>query len=151
MKIVEFIKPDSIFVDVDVDSKKNLFKQISNIFSKDDLDKGSVIIEKLNERERLGSTGIGNGVAIPHSKINSIEKTKVIFLKLKSAVDFSASDKIDVDLVFVILAPKNCQSEHLLVLSSISSFLRKKSIIQRLRDLKKPMEIHNFFKKFSED
>jgi PTS system nitrogen regulatory IIA component len=151
MKIVEFIKPDSIYVDVDVDSKKNLFKQISNIFSKDDLDKGSVIIEKLNERERLGSTGIGNGVAIPHSKINSIEKTKVIFLKLKSAVDFSASDKIDVDLVFVILAPKNCQSEHLLVLSSISSFLRKKSTIQRLRDLNKPIDIHNFFKKFSED
>ena len=82
MKIVEFIKPDSIFVDVDVDSKKNLFKQISNIFSKEDSDKGSVIIEKLNERERLGSTGIGNGVAIPHSKINSIEKTKVIFLFL---------------------------------------------------------------------
>ena len=151
MKIVEFIKPDSIYVDVDVDSKKNLFKQISNIFSKDDSDKGSVIIEKLNERERLGSTGIGNGVAIPHSKINSIEKTKVIFLKLKSAIDFSASDKIDVDLIFVILAPKNCQSEHLLVLSSISSFLRKKSTIQRLRDLKKPMDIHNFFKKFSED
>ena len=151
MKIVEFIKPDSIFVDVDVDSKKNLFKQISNIFSKEDSDKGSVIIEKLNERERLGSTGIGNGVAIPHSKINSIEKTKVIFLKLKSAIDFSASDKIDVDLIFVILAPKNCQSEHLLVLSSISSFLRKKSIIQRFRDLKKPMELHNFFKKFSED
>ncbi len=151
MKIVEFIKPDSIYVDVDVDSKKNLFKQISNIFSKEDSDKGSVIIEKLNERERLGSTGIGNGVAIPHSKINSIEKTKVIFLKLKSAIDFSASDKIDVDLVFVILAPKNCQSEHLLVLSSISSFLRKKSTIQRLRDLNKPMDIHNFFKKFSED
>ena len=151
MKIVEFIKPDSIYVDVDVDSKKNLFKQISNIFSKEDSDKGSVIIEKLNERERLGSTGIGNGVAIPHSKINSIEKTKVIFLKLKSAIDFSASDKIDVDLVFVILAPKNCQSEHLLVLSSISSFLRKKSIVQRLRDLNKPMDIHNFFKKFSED
>ncbi len=151
MKIVEFIKPDSIYVDVDVDSKKNLFKQISNIFSKEDSDKGSVIIEKLNERERLGSTGIGNGVAIPHSKINSIEKTKVIFLKLKSAIDFSASDKVDVDLVFVILAPKNCQSEHLLVLSSISSFLRKKSIVQRLRDLNKPMDIHNFFKKFSED
>ena len=151
MKIVEFIKPDSIYVDVDVDSKKNLFKQISNIFSKEDSDKGSVIIEKLNERERLGSTGIGNGVAIPHSKINSIEKTKVIFLKLKSAIDFSASDKVDVDLVFVILAPKNCQSEHLLVLSSISSFLRKKSTIQRLRDLNKPIDIHNFFKKFSED
>ena len=95
-----------------------------------------MIIDKLNERERLGSTGIGNGVAIPHSKISLFEKTKVIFLKLKSAIDFSASDNIDVDLVFVILAPSNCQSEHLLALSSISSFLKKKNVIKKLRDLK---------------
>ena len=60
-------------------------------------------------------------------KINLIDKTKVLFLKLKSAVDFSAPDKKYVDLVFVILAPKNCQSEHLLVLSSISSFVKNKN------------------------
>ena len=151
MKLIEFIRPDSIYVDVDVDSKKNLFKQISSIVYKNDLQKGSTIIEKLNERERLGSTGVGNGVAIPHSKINTIKKTKVIFLKLKSAIDFSASDKINVDIVFVILAPKDCQSEHLIVLSSISSFLKRKNTIQKLRDLKSPESIHNFFKKFSED
>ncbi len=151
MKLIEFIRPDSIYVDVDVDSKKNLFKQISSIVYKNDLQKGSTIIEKLNERERLGSTGVGNGVAIPHSKINTIKRTKVIFLKLKSAIDFSASDKINVDIVFVILAPKDCQSEHLIVLSSISSFLKRKNTIQKLRDLKSPESIHNFFKKFSED
>ena len=93
MRLIEFINLDSIFVDVDVDSKKNLFKLISVISSKDNSEEGSKIIEKLNERERLGSTGIGNGVAIPHSKINIIDTTKVLFLKLKSAIDFSASDK----------------------------------------------------------
>ena len=132
MKLNEFISLDSIHVDVDVDSKKNLFKCVSNIFSKNDTDKATIVTEKLNERERLGSTGVGNGVAIPHSKISYIQKTKVILLKLKSSIDFSASDNKYVDLVFVILAPKNCQSEHLLVLSSISSFVRDDSQLPEL-------------------
>ncbi|MEE2694842.1 MAG: PTS sugar transporter subunit IIA [Pseudomonadota bacterium] len=148
MKLVEFISPDSIFTEVDVDSKKNLFKKVSSIFSKKNLKESAIITDRLNERERLGSTGIGEGVAIPHTKVDSIEKTKVIFLKLKSGIDFSASDKKDVDIVFVILAPEECQSEHLLVLSSISSFLRDKSIIAKLRSLKKSSDIHDFFSKF---
>jgi len=148
MKLVEFISPESIFTDVDIDSKKNLFKKVSSIFSKNNAKESAIIIERLNERERLGSTGIGEGVAIPHTKVDSIEKTRVIFLKLKSGIDFSSSDKKDVDIVFVILAPKDCQSEHLLVLSSISSFLRDKSIIAKLRTLKKSSDIHNFFSKF---
>ncbi len=143
MKLVEFIDIDSILVDVDVDSKKNLFKLVSNKFSNNNLEESTKIIEKLNERERLGSTGIGNGVAIPHSKISLFDQTKVMFLKLKSAIDFSSSDNKNVDLVFVILAPKNCQSEHLLVLSSISSFLKKKSSLNKLRSLKKPSQIYN--------
>ena len=105
-------------------------------------------VEKLSERERLGSTGVGNGVAIPHSKVSWIQKTTVIFLKLKSSINFSSSDNKDVDLVFVILAPKDCQSEHLLVLSSISSFLRDESMVKKLRNLKKPSEILNFFSNF---
>ena len=151
MKLIEFIALDSILVDVDVDSKKNLFKLVSNVFAKDDLEESSKIIEKLNERERLGSTGVGNGIAIPHSKISLINKTKVLFLKLKSAIDFSAPDKKDVDLVFVILAPKNCQSEHLLVLSSISSFVKNKNFVQKLRKLEKSKEIYKFFGKPNED
>ena len=151
MKLVDFIKIESIFVDVDVDSKKNLFKYISNVFYKNNSNESENIVEKLNERERLGSTGVGNGVAIPHSKINLLEKTKVFFFKLKSAIDFSSADNKHVDLVFVILAPENSQSEHLLVLSSISSFLRNKSIVAKLRNLKKPADIMKFFSKFNAD
>ena len=147
MKLIEFIDIDSILVDVDVDSKKNLFKLISNKFSNNNLEASSKIIEKLNERERLGSTGIGDGVAIPHSKVNLFDQTKVMFLKLKSAIDFSSSDNKNVDLVFAILAPKDCQSEHLLVLSSISSFLKKKSSLSKLRSLKKPSQIYNLLEK----
>ena len=151
MKLIEFIALDSILVNVDVDSKKSLFKFVSNFFAKNDLEESSKIVEKLNERERLGSTGVGNGIAIPHSKISLIDKTKVLFLKLKSAVDFSAPDKKYVDLVFVILAPKNCQSEHLLVLSSISSFVKNKNFVQKLRKLEKSKEIYKFFGKPNED
>ncbi len=147
MKLIQFISRNSIYVEVDVDSKKNLFKHISNIFANDDLEKGTIIVEKLNEREKLGSTGVGNGVAIPHSKVDLIDKTRVIFLKLKSGIDFSASDSINVDIVFAILAPKNCQSEHLLILSSISNFLRNKDLVEKLRSIKSPKEIHNFFSK----
>ena len=71
----------------------------------------------------------------------------MIFLKLRSAIDFSASDEKHVDIVFVILAPKNCQSEHLLILSSISNFLRNESSVTKLRTLKKASEIQNFFSK----
>ena len=148
MKFSDFIKPNSIFVDVVVDSKKNLFKKVSGIASGNDIEKSSIIVEKLNERERLGSTGVGNGVAIPHSKVSWIEKTTVLFLKLKSSINFSSADNKEVDLVFVILAPKNCQSEHLLVLSSISSFLRDKKVVKKLRELKKPNEILKFFSGF---
>ena len=88
MKLVEFIDIDSILVDVDVDSKKNLFKLVSNKFSNNNLEESTKIIEKLNERERLGSTGIGNGVAIPHSKISLFDQTKVMFLKWSSDSSF---------------------------------------------------------------
>ena len=147
MKLIEFIHENSIYVDVDVDSKKNLFKKISNIYSKNNSESSSAIVEKLNERERLGSTGVGNGVAIPHSKVSLVKKTKVIFLKLKSSIDFSASDNVDVDMIFVILAPNNCQSEHLLILSSISSFLKNKVSVERLRKLKTTSEIYKHFSK----
>ena len=101
---------------------KKSFKKISRILVTEDSNETNLINEKLNERERLGSTGVGNGVAIPHAKIESVKSTRVIFLKLVKAIDFSSPDGKDVDIVFSIIAPENSESEHLLILSSISSF-----------------------------
>ena len=147
MKLSEFIYKNSIFIDVTADSQKNVFKILGNIFSKKNKNLSSIIIDKLNERERLGSTSVGNGIAIPHTKINGINKTQVIFLKLKNGVDFSASDCKKIDLVFSIIAPENSESDHLLILSSISNFIRKKQKVDRLRGLTTIDEILFLFSK----
>ena len=147
MKLSEFIFKNSIFIDVQADSQKNVFKILGNTFSKKNKDLSSLIIEKLNERERLGSTSVGNGIAIPHTKVDGIKETQVIFLKLKDGVDFSASDGKKIDLVFSIIAPENSESDHLLILSSISNFIRKKQKIDRLRGSTNMEEILFLFSK----
>ena len=147
MKLSEFINKDSIFLDIRGESQKNVFKILGNIFSKKNQTLSSLIIDKLNERERLGSTSVGNGIAIPHTKIDGINETQVIFLKLKDGVDFSASDGKKIDLVFSIIAPENSESDHLLILSSISNFIRKKQKIDRLRGSSNMEEILFLFSK----
>ena len=147
MKLPEFIYKNFIFIDVQADSKKNVFKILGNIFSKKNKDLSSLIIDKLNERERLGSTSVGNGIAIPHTKVDGIKETQVIFLKLKNAVDFSASDGKKIDLIFSIIAPENSESDHLLILSSISNFIRKKEKVDRLRGSATINEIQFLFSK----
>ena len=147
MKLSEFISKSSIFLDVHADSQKNVFKILGNIFSKKNKDLSSLIIEKLNERERLGSTSVGNGIAIPHTKVDGIKETQVIFLKLKNGVDFSASDGKKIDLIFSIIAPENSESDHLLILSSISNFIRKKEKVERLRGSATINEIQFLFSK----
>ena len=145
MKLHEFIPLNSIFINVDVDSKKNAFKVIANFFEKKNPSLMGQITEKLNERERLGTTTIGNGVAIPHTKVNGLEKTQVLFIRFSSKVDFSAADEKMVDMVFSIIAPENCQSEHLLILSSISNFLKKRDSIEKIRKQKTAEDIYKLF------
>ena len=147
MKLSEFIYKNSIFIDVQADSQKNVFKILGNTFSKKNKDLSSLIIEKLNERERLGSTSVGNGIAIPHTKVDGIKETQVIFLKLKSGVDFSAPDGKKIDLIFSIIAPENSESDHLLILSSISNFIKKKEKVDRLRGSATIDEIQLLFSK----
>ena len=147
MKLSEFISKNSIFLDVHADSQKNVFKILGNNFSKKNKTLSSLIIDKLNERERLGSTSVGYGIAIPHTKVKGINKTQVIFLKLRNGVDFSASDGKKIDLVFSIIAPENSESDHLLILSSISNFIRKKQKVDILRGTTNIDEILFLFSK----
>ena len=147
MKLSEFISKSSIFLDVHADSQKNVFKILGNIFSKKNKTLSSLIIDKLNERERLGNTSVGYGIAIPHTKVKGINKTQVIFLKLRNGVDFSASDGKKIDLVFSIIAPENSESDHLLILSSISNFIRKKQKVDILRGTTNIDEILFLFSK----
>ena len=84
MKLHEFISLNSIFVGVNVDSKKNVFKTVANFFEKKNPELSGKITEKLNEREKLGTTAVGNGVAIPHTKIEGLKKTCRKYAKEKT-------------------------------------------------------------------
>ena len=137
-----------IYLEVDVDSKKALFKEIGKIAEKKIKVESVKIIEKLNKREMLGSTGVGQGAAIPHTKIEGISKTIVLFLKLKNSIDFSSPDKRNVDLIFAIITPEDTQSEHLLILSSISNFLKKDGNLEKLRSLNDANNTMKIFSKY---
>ena len=133
MRMYDILSINSIRSNVKSANKKQLLQDIANIASEQIGIPSMNIARSLQQREILGPTGMGNGIAIPHTKINGINKTQVIFLKLKNGVDFSASDGVKIDLVFSIIAPENSESDHLLILSSISNFIRKKQKVERLR------------------
>ena len=92
MKITDIISLNKIFLNFEVTSKKILFKEISQIISKNsDLTQTS-ILDNLIQREKLGTTGIGDGIALPHSKIKGIKKIFSLFIRLQNPIDFSAND-----------------------------------------------------------
>ena len=141
MNLTDIIPLNNIYLDVNVSSKKALFKEVAaKISNKLNIDQNN-LLEKLNEREKLGSTGIGNGIAIPHGKVNGIKKVFSLFLRTKSLIDFSSSDLLGVDVIFVIIAPEESKTDHLLALSEISKFLRKNKNKEALRKLKTNHEV----------
>lgn len=151
MNLTDIIPLNNIYLDVNVSSKKALFKEVAaKISNKLNIDQNN-LLEKLNEREKLGSTGIGNGIAIPHGKVNGIKKVFSLFLRTKSLIDFSSSDLLGVDVIFVIIAPEESKTDHLLALSEISKFLRKKKNKEALRKLKTNHEVFKLLSQTNED
>jgi PTS system nitrogen regulatory IIA component len=151
MNLTDIIPLNNIYLDVNVSSKKALFKEVAaKISNKLNIDQNN-LFEKLNEREKLGSTGIGNGIAIPHGKVNGIKKVFSLFLRTKSLIDFSSSDLMGVDIIFVIIAPEESKTDHLLALSEISKFLRKNKNKEALRMLKTNHEVFELLSQSNED
>ena len=151
MNLTDIIPLNNIYLDVNVSSKKALFKEVAaKISNKLNIDQNN-LFEKLNEREKLGSTGIGNGIAIPHGKVNGIKKVFSLFLRTKSLIDFSSSDLLGVDVIFVIIAPEESKTDHLLALSEISKFLRKNKNKEALRKLKTNHEVFKLLSQTNED
>jgi len=151
MKITDIISNDNIFLNFEVSSKKILFKEISQIISKTSEISQAYILDNLNHREKLGTTGIGDGIALPHSKIKGLKKIFSLFIRLQNPIDFSANDSKKVDIIFVIIAPEESKTDHLLALSEISKFLRKKGNTEKLRKYKTKEKILNLLSSFNED
>lgn len=131
--LVEFLSSGSISAGLSVPSRKALFAHIASTAASEYGLDPALVAEKLTERERLGSTGFGNGIAIPHGKIDGLEHVVGIFAQLSPSVDFQAVDNMPVDIVFCLLSPTDSGAEHLKALALVSRWLRDPGFIARLR------------------
>lgn len=136
MEITDILSSDAVFVDLRAGSKKQVLQMLARHAADQTGLHERTIFETLLERERLGTTGVGEGVAIPHGRIGEIEKIKAIFARLKDPIDFDSVDGRPVDLLFLLLAPAQAGADHLKALSRISRLLRDRSNCEKLRGAK---------------
>ena len=129
----DLIKPEAVIPLINATSKKHLLQELaSNISIVYDI-KQSDVFSALQEREILGATGMGYGVAIPHAKLKSITDVRGLFLKLEKPIDFESIDHQHVDLVFALIAPQDSTTNHLKALAKVSRLLRRTDICTKLR------------------
>ena len=131
--IVKYLTEDSIILDCGSKSQKSALEIISNNMSKLTSTNKDEIFEKLYEREKLGTTAFGNGIAIPHARIEGIDDAKIIILKLDQAIDFNSIDNIKVDIIISLLVPKDSNDVHIKLLSNIATLLDKEVFRDQLR------------------
>ena len=127
-----FISKNSI-IDFNARSKKHALQEASNIAEREYNLNSKKCVEILIEREKLGSTGLGNGIAIPHGKYVELDVIYAIFLRLNNPINFESVDGMPVDLIFVLLAPMNKGSDHLKVLSQITRYFGTKEVRKNIR------------------
>ncbi len=127
------MKPESVAI-VNAADKRDILHNLSALFAQAwDLD-AAIVHEYLEEREKLGSTGFGRGVAIPHARVPGIARPVTALLRLHHPVEFGAADGLPVDLVFGLLSPENSGAGHLHALAAISRLVRDESIHDALTD-----------------
>ena len=133
MPLADLIAPDAVFPMLRASSKKQALQELAQqagaMIDRDPRD----ILETLLQRERLGSTGVGNGIAIPHAKLTGIDRLFGIFARIEHPVDFDSIDDHPVDLICLLIAPEGAGADHLKALARVSRLLRDKGICEKLR------------------
>jgi PTS system nitrogen regulatory IIA component len=133
MQLSEFLDFDAIKTSFPGGSKRSLLQQLAHLAGQRLGVDPAAILATLAERERLGSTGFGQGVALPHGKIEGLTRIYGLFVRLGEPVDFKALDKVPVDLVFLLLSPPEAGAEHLKALAAISRVTRHGPILEKMR------------------
>ena len=133
MPLTDLITPSSVIAGLKVNSKKQLLQELAARAAELSGQSERTILEILQQREKLGSTGVGNGIAIPHGKLPKLDRLFGLFVRLDRPIDFEALDDAPVDLVFLLLAPENAGADHLKALARVARLLRDAEIARKLR------------------
>ncbi|MBK1667926.1 PTS IIA-like nitrogen-regulatory protein PtsN [Rhodovibrio sodomensis] len=133
MEVTDLIRPHAVVPNLRVTSKKQALQELSRRASDLIGVPERRIFDVLVERERLGTTGVGNGIAIPHGKLSELTDLRAMFARLETPIDFEAIDEQPVDLICVLLAPESAGADHLKALARISRLLRDRNVCEKLR------------------
>ena len=143
MQLSDFLTQDRIICDVPAQSKKRALEQLSDLIANDQSNiTSSEIFQSLISRERLGGTGIGFGVAIPHGRLKNCKHTTGAFIQLESAIDYDSVDKEPVDLLFALIVPEESTDEHLQALSMLASMFNDPDFREKVRSCHSVSELH---------
>jgi PTS system nitrogen regulatory IIA component len=133
MPLTDLVAPAAIIPALKVNGKKQALQELAAKAAELTGHNERTIFEILTQREKLGSTGVGNGIAIPHGKLAKLTKLFGLFARLERAIDFEALDGQPVDLVFLLLAPEGAGADHLKALARVARLLRDPTVAQKLR------------------
>jgi PTS system nitrogen regulatory IIA component len=141
-RIARLMPPTNVVTNLSVTSKKRLFEQAGLLFENNHGIERSKVFDSLFARERLGSTGLGEGVAIPHGRIKGLKEALAAVVRLAEPIPFDAPDDRPVQLLVFLLVPENATEEHLELLSELAELLSDRSIRESLLSCEDPAQMH---------
>jgi nitrogen PTS system EIIA component len=143
--ISKILPPENVILDTDSTSKKRIFERVGILFENTQQIARSQVFDSLFAREKLGSTGLGQGVAIPHGRIKNLRDAVAAFVKSQTPIPFDAPDGQPVNLIFVLLVPERATDLHLQLLGELAQMFSDKSFREQLQASNDPAAIHQLF------
>ncbi|ULB11079.1 PTS sugar transporter subunit IIA [Cereibacter azotoformans] len=142
MELSKLLMPEAVRVLSQVTSKKRLFQELGEVAAQAYGLNASVAVDGLQERESLGPTGVGHGIALPHARLEDLDRIVGVFLRLEKPLDYDSVDRQPVDLVFALFAPKDSGVDHLKALALVSRTMRDAGVCTKLRANTDPAKLH---------
>jgi PTS system nitrogen regulatory IIA component len=142
MNIGELLDRTAISTRVSAANKKKALAVIAEIAARNFGLEPAGVLDALAEREAAGSTGVGHGVAVPHARLEGLQRMRGVFVRLEQPIDFESVDDQPVDLLFALFAPKNAGAEHLRALARVSRLLRQSELREQLRKARSADAVH---------
>jgi len=142
MELADILSEESVLVCTDRITKREILVKLSEKVASLTGHPATEIFTALNDREALGSTGLGNGIAVPHGKLAPLKGVLAVFMKLATPVDFESVDDQPVDIVMMLLAPMGAGADHLKALARVARVLRTDSIVEALRRSDDPTRLY---------
>jgi PTS system nitrogen regulatory IIA component len=143
MDLCDLLAPDSIIASLQATSKKHALQELATVAAERTKIDSREIFNTLLQRERLGSTGLGHGIAVPHVKLAGIKGIICLLARLEKPIEYESHDNMPVDLMFLLLAPEHASGDHLKALASISRVVREPSILDALRNASDAAALHS--------